>query len=106
MADAGVVLLCILALGPASPLVSLAGLAYFIVLEPILRRNLIFVYRPEFDAGGARWIFLFDMTISAIVVGWILLTTQMILKAALGPAVVAGVSIGWVVVLIADSKAC
>jgi hypothetical protein len=90
--DSGVVLMCILALAPAVPLLSLAGLAYFITIEPLLRRNLIFVYRPKFDNGGARWDVLFVMVIVSMAVGSILLTAQMILKGSLGPTIIAAVS--------------
>jgi len=78
--DSGVVLLCALALAPASPLVSLACLAYFLICAPLIRRNLIFMYRPKFDAGGGRWPFLFDMIISCIIVGAVLMAVQMALK--------------------------
>lgn len=93
LVDTGVVLLCTLALAPSSPLVSLASLVYFVLCEPLWRRNLIFVYRPKFDAGGARWPYLFDMAISSLVMAEILLTSQMALKQALGPTVVAAVPI-------------
>lgn len=88
--------MCILALAPASPLVALAGFVYFVIIEPLLRRNLIFVYRPKFDGGGARWDFIFEMIISAIVVGVVFLTAQMVLRAAIGPAVIAAVSLHFV----------
>jgi Calcium-dependent channel, 7TM region, putative phosphate len=98
--DSGVVLMCILALAPATPLLSLAGLAYFNIVEPLLRRNLIFVYRPKFDNGGARWDVIFEMIIVAICVGIVLLTSQMVLKAAIGPAVVTAVRIWAVLYLV------
>ncbi|GKY91495.1 hypothetical protein MPSEU_000121700 [Mayamaea pseudoterrestris] len=91
--DTGTVLMCCVALGPSSPLVSLVCLMYFIVMEPLMRRNLIFVYRPKFDSGGARWPFIFDMFISVMIVGSILLTTQMALKQAVGPAVLSAIPI-------------
>lgn len=91
--DSGVVLMCVLALAPQSPLVSVFALVYFLVMEPLMRRNLIYVYRPKFDAGGLRWVFIFDMIISACVLGIVLLTTQMLLKAAIGPAVIAALPV-------------
>lgn len=91
--DTGVAILCVLALAPASPLVAPACLMYFMYGQPLLRRNMIFVYRPRFDGGGDRWPFLFDMVMSALLLGQILLCTQMVLKAAVGPAVVAGLPI-------------
>lgn len=91
--DSGVVIMCILALGPSSPLVALASFVYFIVCEPLFRRNLIFVYRQKFDGGGARWVYLHQMIISAIFVGIILLVTQMALKLSVGAAVIAALPV-------------
>lgn len=91
--DSGVVLLCTIALAPSSPLVALAALVYFIVCEPLMRRNLILVYRPQFDAGGARWPYMFDIVISSLLYGGVLLTTQMLLKQAVGPAVLAALTL-------------
>lgn len=91
--DSGVVLMCTVALGPASPLVAPAALAYFLLCEPLLRRNVIFVYRPRYDDGGLRWMFIFDMIISALVVGQMLLALQMGLKNALGPGLIATLAI-------------
>jgi len=59
--DSGVVLLCVHALACASPLVAFFSFLYFLFWIPMLRRNVIFVYRPKFDGGGIRWPFLFDM---------------------------------------------
>ena len=87
--DSGIVMLCLMTLAPASPLVAPACFAYFLVFQPILRRNLIYMYRPRFDGGGFRWPLLFDICISCVVAGQILLTTQMILKQAVGPAIAA-----------------
>jgi hypothetical protein len=53
--DSGVVFLCIVALAPACPLIAPAGLVYFLVISPMLRWLLVFVYRPDFDGGGGRW---------------------------------------------------
>lgn len=91
--DSGVVFMCALSLAPASPLVAPACFCYFVVCQPLLRRNLIFVYRPKFDGGGFRWPFVFDMTISAMVVGTVLLAGQMGLKEAVGPAIAAAIPI-------------
>ena len=89
--DSGVVLLCLMALSPSSPLVAPACFGYYLVFQPILRRNLIFMYRPRFDGGGFRWPVIFDICISCCVVGQILLTMQMILKQAVGPAIAAAI---------------
>ncbi|KAL7557538.1 hypothetical protein ACA910_019251 [Epithemia clementina (nom. ined.)] len=87
--DSGVVLMCLLALSPASPLVAPAAFVYFLWCQPLLRRCCIFVYRPKFDGGGLRWPFIFDMIISSLLVGQVLLTIQMVLKQAVGPAMAA-----------------
>jgi Calcium-dependent channel, 7TM region, putative phosphate len=91
--DSGVALMCALALAPASPLVAPACFLYFLFCQPILRRNLIFSYRPKYDGGGLRFPFIFDMAISALVVGQLLLTTSMALKQALGPTILSALPI-------------
>lgn len=91
--DSGVVLMCTLALAPASPLVAPACFFYFLFCQPVLRRNSLFMYRPKYDGGGLRFPFIFDMAISALVVGQVLLCTSMALKQALGPAILAAVPI-------------
>ena len=91
--DSGVVLMCTLTLAPSSPIVALAGVAYFLFLQPLLRRNLIFMYRPRFDGGGFRWPFIVDMCISAVYLAILLLTVQMGLKQAAGPAAAAALTV-------------
>ena len=91
--DSGVVLMCVVALGPASPLVAPAAMTYFLVCEPLLRRNVIFVYRPRYDDGGLRWTFVFDMIVSALIVGQLLLSLQMVLKTAYGSSFVVALAI-------------
>jgi len=44
------------------------------------------MYRPNHDAGGARWPFLFEILMSSLFVGQILMTTMMVLKQAYGPS--------------------
>jgi hypothetical protein len=51
------------------------------------------MHRPAFDGGGLRWPFIFEICISALLVGEFLLSIQMALKTALGPAIAAGVTI-------------
>ena len=53
--DSGVVLLCAISLAPSSPLVAPAAFFYFLYCQPLLRRNLIFMYRPKYDGGGDTW---------------------------------------------------
>jgi Calcium-dependent channel, 7TM region, putative phosphate len=89
--DSGVVLLCVVALAPASPLLAPFALIHYAYCEPVLRRNLIFVYRPNFDGGGIRWPFLFDVIMSSLLLGHILMVVMLTLKKALGPAIVAAI---------------
>jgi len=91
--DSGVVFLCMIALSVASPLVAPCAFVYFLCCAPLWRRQLIFVYRPKFDGGGAYWPFIFDMCISSLLVMQILLTTMLSLKKAVGAAVLALVPI-------------
>jgi Calcium-dependent channel, 7TM region, putative phosphate len=91
--DSGMVFLCLHALAPVAPLVAPACLCYFLFLQPLLRRNLIFIYRPNFDGGGHRWPFIFTVCISSLIVGEVLLTVQMALKQATGPTILSVLSI-------------
>lgn len=47
------------------------------------------MYRPKFDSGGERWPFLSDMLITSLFMGQFLLTLQMVLREAYGPALIA-----------------
>lgn len=87
--DSGYVLLCVFALAPAAPLVAPFAFLYFLFSTPMLRRGVIFMYRPKFDAGGVRFPFLFEMCISGMFVGQLLLAIMMGLKKSLGPSVLA-----------------
>jgi len=87
--DSGVVMLCLLALAPASPLIAIAAFVYFLFCVPMLRWTLVFLYKPKFDIGGARFPFIFDMCVSGMVMGHILLGTMLFIREAYGPAFVA-----------------
>lgn len=87
--DSGVVLLCLFALAPSSPLIAPAAFIYFLVCLPLLRWTMIFLYKPKIDVGGGRFPFIFDVLVSGMVVGQVLLTTMMLLKQATGPALAA-----------------
>ena len=84
--DSGVVMLCLFALAPASPLIAIAAFMYFLFCVPMLRWTMIFLYKPRFDLGGKRFPFCFDMIISGMLVGNILLIAMMVLRSAYGPA--------------------
>lgn len=49
--DSGVVFMALVSITPIAPLLAPASLVYFLYCSPLLRRNLIFLYRPTFDAG-------------------------------------------------------
>jgi hypothetical protein len=87
--DSGVVMTCLLALAPASPLIAIAVFFYFLFSVPMLRWILIFLHKPKFDIGGARFPFIFDMCVSGMVLGQLLLGTMLVIRKAFGPAVVA-----------------
>lgn len=91
--DSSVVMLCVFALAPASPLIAPAAFVYFLFCIPLLRWTAIFVYRPKFDMGGSRYSFIFDMAVSGMVVGQILLSAMMALKRAGGPAFFSAIAI-------------
>jgi hypothetical protein len=46
--DSGVVFMCTVSLSFACPLMAPVALAYYLVCSPLLRRNLIYVYRPRY----------------------------------------------------------
>ncbi|CAB9496984.1 expressed unknown protein [Seminavis robusta] len=88
--ESGMVLMFVLALAPAAPIVAPIAVMYFLICNPLLRHILIFTYKPQFDAGAIRFPFLFDMCISSMIVSQVLLCMMMVLKGAVGPAVIAG----------------
>ena len=45
--DSGVVMLCLFALAPASPLIAIAAFFYFVFCIPILRWVLLFLHKPK-----------------------------------------------------------
>lgn len=59
-----------------------AALLYFLIVQPILRWLLIFVYRPKYDGGGDKWPQLHQIIISAMILGQILMAVNLSLKAA------------------------
>ena len=87
--DSGVVMLCLLALAPASPLIAIAAFVYFLFCVPMLRWVLVFLYKPKFDIGGARFPFIFDMCVSGMIAGQILLGAMLFIRRAFGPAFMA-----------------
>jgi hypothetical protein len=82
-------MLCLFGLAPASPLVTAAAFFYFLICTPTLRWTMIFLCKPKFDMGGCRFKFIFDMCVSGMVVGQILLVAMMSSKRAAVPALLA-----------------
>jgi len=87
--DGALVFLCAVTLAPAAPLLAPFATVYFIWSLPVLKRNLVYMYRPNFDAGGARWPFLFEMLMTSILVGQVVITLTLIFRQAIGPAIFA-----------------
>jgi len=87
--DSAVVMLCLFALAPASPLIAIAAFFYFVFCIPILRWVLLFLHKPKFDIGGLRFPFIFDMCVSGMCVGQGLLGTMLLIRESFGPAVAA-----------------
>eukprot|EP00547_Thalassionema_nitzschioides_P003598 CAMPEP_0194208912 /NCGR_PEP_ID=MMETSP0156-20130528/7215_1 /TAXON_ID=33649 /ORGANISM="Thalassionema nitzschioides, Strain L26-B" /LENGTH=1137 /DNA_ID=CAMNT_0038935977 /DNA_START=263 /DNA_END=3676 /DNA_ORIENTATION=- len=87
--DGALVFLCAATLAPAAPLLAPFATIYFYWSQPILKRNLVYVYRPNFDSGGGRWPFLFEMLITSLLVGQIMMTIMMLFKQAYGASVLA-----------------
>jgi len=87
--DGALVFLCAVTLAPAAPLLAPFATAYFICSQPIIKRNLVYMYRPNFDAGGARWPFLFEMLMTSVLLSQILMTMMLTFRQAIGPAIFA-----------------
>lgn len=74
-------------------MVAIAAFFYFVFCIPILRWVLIFLHKPKFDIGGARFPFIFDMCVSGMCVGQFLLGTMLLIRKAYGPAFAAYLSL-------------
>jgi len=88
--DSGIVLLCIVGLSPMVPIVAPIATMYFIVVQPMLRWLLIFVYRPRYDTGGERWPLCHQIVISSLIMAQILTSVTLALKGSLSGAVFVG----------------
>ncbi len=88
--DSGIVLLCVVGLSPMVPIVAPIALIYFIVVQPMLRWLLIFVYRPRYDTGGEKWPLCHQIIISALIMAQILTSVTLALKGSLGGAIFIG----------------
>jgi hypothetical protein len=81
-----VVMLCLFALAPANLLIAAAAFMYFLFCVPMLQWTMTFLYKPRFDLGRKRFSFCFNMIISGMLVGNILLIAMMVLRRAYRPA--------------------
>ena len=88
--DSGIVLLCIVGLSPMVPIVAPIATIYFIVVQPMLRWLLIFVYRPRYDTGGEWWPLCHQIIISSLIMAQILTSVTLALKGSLGGAIFIG----------------
>lgn len=91
--DGGTALMCIVAIAPACPLIAPLALAYYAVMLLMLRWLLLFVYRPWYDAGGNKWPALHEIIISATIFGQVLMCAMLLLRQAVLPGVMVGLSI-------------
>ena len=66
--ESGFIFFILISLTPTLPAVAPFVLYYFLLFQPILRRNMLYIYRPAHDSGGIRWPFYADMLVSALVV--------------------------------------
>ena len=90
---AAFILMCGLALAPQAPYVAVPAFFWFFITQAVLRRNVIFVYRPMYDSAGSFWPFLNTMCFSAMLMGEILLALQMVLKVAVIPAILVSLTV-------------
>ncbi|KAG7359065.1 protein of unknown function DUF221-domain containing protein [Nitzschia inconspicua] len=78
--DSGVVFMCITSIAPAAPLIAPFATLYYMIFIPMLRWLHIFVYRPKYDAGGARFPIYHEQIISSLILGQILTAASLLLK--------------------------
>ena len=74
--DSGYTFACITALAPLCPLLGLVCLLYMIIVVPMLRWLLVFVYRPAFDGGGDKWPKLHHMIVTSLLLGQVSLARE------------------------------
>jgi Calcium-dependent channel, 7TM region, putative phosphate len=72
--------MCITSLAPTAPLVAPFATLYYMIFIPMLRWLHIFVYRPTYDAGGARFPIYHDIIISSLILGQLLIAASLLLK--------------------------
>jgi hypothetical protein len=72
------------------PIVAPIALIYFIVVQPMLRWLLIFVYRPRYDTGGEKWPLCHQIVISSLIMAQVLTSVTLALKGSLAGAVFIG----------------
>lgn len=77
--------MCITSLGPAAPIIAPFATLYYMIFIPMLRWLHIFVYRPKYDAGGARFPIYHDQVISSLILAQVLTAALLLLKQAIVP---------------------
>ncbi|GMF49125.1 unnamed protein product [Phytophthora fragariaefolia] len=82
LADCFLVLLITLTFAPIAPLVCCFTWIFFFVAETVYRRQVIYVYRPQYFALGAYWPRVFKFCIIALVVAQLTLIGILSLKKA------------------------
>ena len=65
--DSGVIFLCVVGLAPMVPIVAPIATIYFIVVQPMLRWLLIFVYRPRYDTGYVLYCIIYTTCVHLFV---------------------------------------
>jgi len=63
------VLLVCVTYSTLAPLITLAGLVFFVVRWGVLSVRYLYVHVPRFDSGGAFWYLLWDQALLALVLG-------------------------------------
>jgi Calcium-dependent channel, 7TM region, putative phosphate len=72
--------MCITSLAPTAPLIAPFATLYYMIFIPMLRWLHIFVYRPKYDAGGARFPIYHDIIVSSLILGQVLISASLLLK--------------------------
>jgi len=67
-------------MAPLCPLLGIFGLLYFTIVSPMIRWLLVFTYRPNFDAGGAKWPALHHIIITSLILGQFITGLSFMLK--------------------------
>jgi len=78
--DGGYTFAHMTALAPLCPILGTSCLLYFIIMVPMLRWLLVFVWRPRFDGGGIMWPRLHTIIITSLLLGQVVTSISLFLK--------------------------